>query len=240
MYATFICRETNELYCSDHAPPSSRRKKTHGGHVKSIKEEATARRELGLHGAVTSGPFFTSMAIPRFAGAQTLVISKRFNSTLKNDGVSRIPQLHPMLLGPVVLCDGKTIWSKLLSNGMCSLRWYDAQSLEESDALGAFIRADTRCLNQKYDHPLFPNAGRWGSLIGIRLPALLPHVLPDRFTDAPEKVANAVQKLGAIVATMPDFDRELMQNGATLSVLEVCCICLTLMHLVHLSHLDAP
>ena len=221
--ATVICKKSGELFCPDHSPLKRKRcmYREHPS-VTLINAAASVRRELGLHGSVTSGTMFHSGTIAKFEGVQTIVVAQRFMTASKRqDGVSRMPELNPMRMGPVVLCDGKTVWSRLLSNGITSLRWYNTQSKQESDDMGALIRADCYAIREKFEYPNFCN--KFGmALIGVRMPALLPHLLPARINDnsTPDEVAASVRELAAIEARMPPPERELMQVGATLSVLE--------------------
>ena len=139
--ASVVCPATMELYCKQHAPPTARhsslaekrdaRAFRDRGHAVSVRLAAVDRCDMDLHGSVTMGPMFEMQTVPRLDGLQTLLIHHTRGSQQNHqqhhhnhdEAVMRMPELHPTVMGPVLMCDGETVWSVLLCNGLSSLRW---------------------------------------------------------------------------------------------------------------------
>jgi hypothetical protein len=158
--AMVTCNPTGENYCEYHSPVEVilPKQNIRDAHVKAVKLMTSMRYEAGLCGVVTAGPLPSKgsrVPLPRVDGAVTIVLDGAANS--EKHGIRRMPSLNPVNMGPVMLFDGLTVWSEVLSNGLHSLRWYDGvQTIEESDALGSLMRRDCAAYSHKARYPGFP------------------------------------------------------------------------------------
>jgi hypothetical protein len=118
------------------------------------------------------------MPLPRIDGAITLVLQG--TSTYEKHGIRRMPCINSVNMGPVMLFDGITVWSKILSNGMHSLRWYEGvQTVEESDAMGSLMRRDCAAYSHKSRYPGFPETSASLTRSFVRMAPLFDAVKDD-------------------------------------------------------------
>ena len=158
--AFVTCDATRENYCEYHSPVDVivPKQNIRDEHAAAVRLMTSMRFDAGLCGVVTSGPLPSNgsrMPLPRIDGAITVVLQG--TSTYEKHGIRRMPCLSSLNMGPVMLFDGVTVWSKVLSNGMHSLRWYEGvQAVEESDAMGVLMRRDAAAYSHKGRYPGFP------------------------------------------------------------------------------------
>jgi hypothetical protein len=158
--AVVTCAASGENYCEYHSPVDVvlPRPSVRDEHVKAVKLMTSMRFDAGLCGEVTSGPLPTEgsrVPLPRIDGAVTIVLQGL--KPWEKHGIRRMPELCIANMGPVMMHDGRTVWSNVLSNGIQSLRWYaGVQSAAESDAMGALMRCDCAAYSHKSMYPGFP------------------------------------------------------------------------------------
>ena len=176
MHAMVTCVPTGENYCEFHSPVDVflPKQNIRDEHTKAVKLMTSMRYDAGLCGVVTSGPLPSTgskMPLPRVDGALTSVLQG--TSTYEKHGIRRMPCLSSINMGPVMLFDGVTVWSKVLSNGMHSLRWYDGvQTVEESDTMGVLMRRDAAAYSHKSRYPGFPETSASLSRSFVRMAPL--------------------------------------------------------------------
>jgi hypothetical protein len=181
--AVVTCNPTGEKYCEYHSPVDVvlPQKSLRDEHAKAVKLMTSLRYEMGLCGVVTSGPLpakGSRVPLPRIDGAVTVVLQGACSS--EKNGIRRMPELNSVNMGPVVLFDGITVWSHVLSNGMHSLRWYEGvQTIEESDAMGSLMRKDRAAYSHKTRYPGFPEAAASLRRSFVRIAPLLDAVQDD-------------------------------------------------------------
>lgn len=123
-------------------------------HTKSVSLMTSMRAEAGLCGEVTSGPLTPGAMIPKVEGSVTILLQGMVSK--EKHGVRHMPELSMENMGPVYLNDNTTVWSRVLSNGVHSLRWYSKfQNLAESNAMGAKMRQDYCAYSHKSKYPGF-------------------------------------------------------------------------------------
>lgn len=148
---------SRELYCEYHSPAEPPKRDARQEHSMSVKLMTSMRVDAGLCGVVTSGPYPSLCALPRVDGAVTLAL--RGASASEKHGIRHMPELCAENMGPILLHDNVTVWSRVMSNGIHSLRWYDQlQTVEASDAMGAKMRNDYSIYTHKCKYPGFPRA----------------------------------------------------------------------------------
>jgi hypothetical protein len=174
--AVVRAKTSSEKYCQFHSPVDislAGRKDPRQEYTRAIKLMTEMRFDTGLCGVVTAGPMIQcarTAQLPRVEGSVTIVL--RGAVSCEKHGIRRMPELSSVNMGPVLLHDNATIWSRVLSNGIHSLRWYDkVQTVQDSDAMGALMRQDYCAYSHKSKYPGFPGNASLSPSI-VRIPPL--------------------------------------------------------------------